>query len=401
MSNTTSKNLPPYDSYDSETYPFADLEQFIPDDPRKSAPKPYAVSIGYERSQNRSNSRLQSTTSNAVSRPSSSQIKPGPSGTAGRVDSAIQLPPSTNDEDDVWDPLDSEPDPITEPRERKIPIIQFPYMTDEELEAFWKPVNNEGNVPFFRGGPSVSSEISKKVFDLGVREPDQLFDPYAGPAVRLASSLDAPFLYHPMGPSQRLLEAQRLVEEERQREAERVREEERRVKEERLRAEEEHVQRTRAQKHLQRAKEEHSQRSEREAELNSRNKRPETREERRYCADKHNGMLFERGLHICEDSPCFDDACTIGLPGRTGCRYAKGFHSNPSTNPCVWGWGLILKEYEIEFGSAAAKFTRLDEMTEWYRQRREHDRRFEGPVLVKDPPYPLPGQQYYWVVRPW
>jgi hypothetical protein len=384
-------NLPPYDPYDSETYPLANLEQSIVDHIRVAAPTPYSVPIGYERSQNRSNARPQSTTSNAVSTASSSQIKPGPSGTAERVDSVIQLSPATNDEDDIRDPLDSEPVPITETRGWKIPLILYPHMTNEELETFWNPPNYVGNVRFFKGGPNVPSENSREVYDLVVCEPDQLFDPDANPAVRPASSLDAPFLYRPMDPSQLLLEAQRLLEEQ-QREAERVREEERlREEAERLK-EEEDLQITRAQERLQRMDRE---------ELNLRYKLPETREERRYCADKHNEMLFERGLHVCEESPCFDNACTIGLPGRTGCRYAKAFHSTPSTSPCVWGWGLMLKEYEIEFGSAAAKFTQLDEVTEWYRQRREHDRRFEGPVLVKDPPYPLPGQQYYWVVRPW
>jgi hypothetical protein len=390
MSNNTS-NLPPYDSYDPETYPLADLEPSIRDDPRDSAPEPYCVPIGYERAQRNANRRLQSTTSDTIAGPSSSQVKLRPSDTARRVDSVVHLPLATNDEDDIQDPLDSEPVPLNETRGWKIPLILCPNMTDEELERFWRAPYNDGNVPFSNGGPNVPSENSREGYDLVVREPDQLFDPNDNLAVWPASSLNAPFQYHPMGPLQRFLEAQSLLEEARQRQAERVREEERLQ-------EEEDLQIARAQERLQRMDRE---------ELELRYKRPETREQRRYCADKHNEMLFERGLHVCEETPCFDNACTIGLPGRKGCRYAKGFHSTPSTSPCVWGWGLMLKEYEIEFGSAAAKFTHLDEVTEWYRQRNEHEhehehnRRFEGPVLVKDPPNPLPGQQFYWVVRPW
>jgi len=278
-------------------------------------------------------------------------------------------------------------------------------------------------MPFFRGGPTVPIEISRRLYDMGVYHPGQLFDPYACAALRLALSTYISFAYHPMGRvawcvRQRLLQEQVWRDEQLRRDKERLRQEEeerlwrqqqklRREAEERRR--DEHFRRLRREEVLRREREEddmeritaeHEQRMRRPDLLINRYKRPETEEAREHCMRKHMGMRYRRTIHTCTRLPCFDEACTIDLPGSTGCRYADSFHSGVNTNPCIWGWGLMLRKVKEEIDITVARTANLDEIAEWYRERCRNHQRFQGPVLVTDPPNAPDINKCYWVVAP-
>lgn len=382
-----------------------------------SMPGPFSTPIEYERSGNGFQPRCHISAPGNASGPASAQTTPDIPDIEGLVDSGVQLPLPTTNEDKIWDPRDSFDLPPTE-RPREILNIGLPSMTNEELEQFWRPVDNSGNMPFFRGGPNVPTEISRRLYDMSYHLPGQLYLPYACPALRRTLETSISFAFHPMGQlpwyiRQRLLQEQMWKDEQRRREEERLRQEKeqrrwrerqriRREEEEHLRAliREENLRRQREEEDLQRITEEHEQIMRRPDLLTDRYKRPGTEEDREYCVRQHMEMLSKRASHTCVDAPCFNEACTTDLPGRTGCRYADSFHSNPNTNPCIWGWGLMLRMFEEHLGPMVARRTNLDDIAKWYRQRRRNDQRLQGPVLVTDPPNAPDRNKCYWVIAP-
>jgi len=386
---------------------------------RALMPGPLLSPIGYERFNNASGSRI---APDSAFGPASSQTVPDSPNINELVDSGVQLPSYADDEDATWDPRDSEPlPPLVQNRE--LFIIYLPPMTNAELEQFWKPTDNSSNMSFFRGGPDVPTEISRRLYDIGVYHPGQLFDPYACATLRLALSTYISFAFHPMGRvawcvRQRMLREQFWKEEQRRIEEEGLRQEEEEVQwrqQQRLRREmeerrrDEHFRRLRREEDLRRQREEddmeritaeHEQRMRRPDLLIDRYKRPETEEAREHCMRKHIGMRYRRAIHTCTRLPCFDEACTIDLPGSTGCRYADSFHSGSNTNPCTWGWGLMLRKVKEEIDITVARTADLDDIAEWYRQQCRNHPRFQGPVLVTDPPNAPDRNKCYWVVAP-
>ncbi|KEQ73162.1 hypothetical protein M436DRAFT_63485 [Aureobasidium namibiae CBS 147.97] len=389
---------------------------------RALMPGPLPSPIGYERSSDGTRCPGQSSAPGNALGPASSQDVPDSPDTNGLVDSGVQLPSPTDDKDEIQNLRDSEPLlPLVQQRE--LFIIYLPSMTNEELEQFWKPIDNSGNMPFFRGGPTVPIEISRRLYDLGVHHPGQLFDPYACAALRLALNTYISFAYHPMGRvawcvRQRLLQEQFWRDEQRRRDEERLRQEEeeeqwreqqrlRREVEERRR--DEHFRRLRREEDLRRQREEddmeiitaeHEQRMRRPDLLTDRYKRPETEDAREHCMRQYMEMRSKRAIHRCTNVPCFEEACTIDLPASTGCRYADTFHSDPNTNPCIWGWGLMLRKVKQEIDLTVARTADLDDIAEWYRDQRRNHQRFHGPVLVTDPPNAPDRNKCHWVVAP-
>lgn len=358
---------------------------------RALIPGPLPTPIGYERFGNGSRSQAQNSAEDRAPGPASSQTVPEDPSTEA-VDSPMQPTSSTNHEDETQDLRDSFPLlPLVQQME--LSNIHLPPMSDEQLEQYWRPLGY---------GPTVPIEISRRKFDLGGRYPGQLFHPYACAAFRRALATSDPWAYHPMGPPswavrQRLEKELRMLEEyeERRRQQEEAQRRglERRITEELLRREREEAD-------LQRITAEYEQTKRRPDLPNDRYKRPEAEEARDHCINQHTEMLEERAEHVCTDAPCFDQACTIGMPRPTGCRYADFFHSATNTNPCIWGWGLMLRRFEEEIGFVAARTADLDEIAGWYRGQRRNDQRFQGPVLVTDPPNAPDRNKCYWVIAP-
>lgn len=367
-------------------------------------PGPLPLPIGHERATRGISSRDQRSASANALELASVQTTPDVPDSEGLVDSGVQLPSSTNDEDDVQDLRDSF-DLLPLVQQRELYEIYLPPMSDAQLEQFWRPVGN---------GPTVPVEMNRRLFDLGNHYPGQLFDPYYCAALRRALATSDPFAYHPMGPPpwvvrKRLEKEPRTLGEHRLRQEERLREEQRRRQEEEDQRREKHLERLRTEElsrkrreedDLQRITDEHAQIMQRPDLLIERYNRPETKEERKNCVRQHTQMLLRRTRHLCTDAPCFDDACTIDLAGLAGCRYAEALHAESNMNPCMWGWGLMLKNCEDRLGSAVAKTTDLDEIAAWYRRRRRTGQRFQGPVLARDPPNAPDGTNYYIVKAP-
>lgn len=137
----------------------------------------------------------------------------------------------------------------------------------------------------------------------------------------------------------------------------------------------------------------------READSNNRFRPPKTPDARQEAMRQY-GIMQQRCLdHSCEQTPCFDEACTFGLPQDSGCRYSEAFHKN-SINPCIWGWGKIVLEHAVKYRLVAAMMTDLQSMAQSYRERHKDDQRFTGPALVRDPPDAPDDSPYYVVVRP-
>ncbi|KAG9949476.1 hypothetical protein KCU85_g4210, partial [Aureobasidium melanogenum] len=126
---------------------------------------------------------------------------------------------------------------------------------------------------------------------------------------------------------------------------------------------------------------------------------PKEREARRCCMAQYEVMQQKRANHTCDQEPCFDEACSHDLPGGKGCRYSEAFHLH-STHACMWGWGKMLVEHAEWYGSSAAMTEELGKIAQLYRERHTHDKRFEGPVVVKDPPNASGETPYYLVVEP-
>lgn len=137
----------------------------------------------------------------------------------------------------------------------------------------------------------------------------------------------------------------------------------------------------------------------REANVGKRFELPETPDSRQESMRQYEIMQQRCLDHSCEQVPCFDEACTFGLPQDSGCRYSEAFHKK-LVNPCMWGWGKILVEHAVRYGLVAAMMTDLKSMAKSYRERHGDDQRFTGPALVRDPPDAPDGTAYYVVVRP-
>ncbi|KAG9520005.1 hypothetical protein KCV07_g4532, partial [Aureobasidium melanogenum] len=73
-----------------------------------------------------------------------------------------QASSSTSNEDLVFDPRVSEPEPATKPKLMEIVDISLPHMTTEELAIYSRPSPQNFNGPFFMGSPDVPSEASRK-----------------------------------------------------------------------------------------------------------------------------------------------------------------------------------------------------------------------------------------------
>ncbi|KAG9689647.1 hypothetical protein KCU95_g12539, partial [Aureobasidium melanogenum] len=69
---------------------------------------------------------------------------------------------STSNDDPVFDPRVSEPEPVPKPKVIEIVDISLPHMTTEELAMYSRPSPQNFNGPFFMGSPGVPSEASRK-----------------------------------------------------------------------------------------------------------------------------------------------------------------------------------------------------------------------------------------------
>lgn len=146
--------------------------------------------------------------------------------------------------------------------------------------------------------------------------------------------------------------------------------------------------------------EESHRRMTREDDLRDRFKRPKSPGARQNCIRQYHIMQQRCLDHACEQTPCFDEACTFGLPQDSGCRYSGSFYLDEPTSPCMWGWGKVLVEHAERYGREAAMMVDLETMAQSYRERHKNDQRFTGPALVRDPPDAPDGSPYYVVVRP-
>lgn len=138
----------------------------------------------------------------------------------------------------------------------------------------------------------------------------------------------------------------------------------------------------------------------REDDVKNRFERPESPGTRQNCIRQYRIMQQRCLDHACDQTPCFDEACTFGMPQDSGCRYSAAFFTREPTSPCIWAWGKILLEHEERYGKEAAMTVDLEGMSQLYRERHERDQRFQGPALVMDPPNLPEGGMYYWVIRP-
>ncbi|KAG9881379.1 hypothetical protein KCU94_g19917, partial [Aureobasidium melanogenum] len=73
-----------------------------------------------------------------------------------------QASSSTSNDDLVFDPRVSEPEPVPKSKVMEIVDISLPHMTTEELAMFSRPSPQNFNGPFFMGSPGVPSEASRK-----------------------------------------------------------------------------------------------------------------------------------------------------------------------------------------------------------------------------------------------
>lgn len=342
-------NLPP--DYLPPRKPYHGLRNMVRD--------PASVPIGSERAAaGGSKLRYQISASGSSSRPSSSQTVSDTPVAEAAVDSHIELFPSTGD-GDVTPKVGLREDTGVNQSCVEIPELAMDYAP---ISAY-----HNGDA-WYLAGPA-SRENSEQIPHNAVPSVDRPSCPF----MQVAPTSSAKTPSYPENPvsffaARQMREAQRLREEQGRREV-RLREEQ------------------------------HSQKKREEAELNSRFERPQTSEERNACLRQHMDMLTKRTNHVCSDPRCFDVTCTIELPKRQGCRFADSFHSN-GTAPCIWGWGSMLREYARQFGERIAMTISLDEIARWHRQRREFAQRFEGPVLVKDPPEGSNEGNVVWVINP-
>jgi hypothetical protein len=289
--------------------------------------------------------------------------------------------PSTGKEDEVSDPCDGRSDLAPTRRVKDIAEFNLKYIWEREAAVYSKsmPPYHNDSTQTFAGGPDVPSETSRGSYEQRPHNAAPFVDGGSCPVMQVASTSS---VAHPSYQEDSISYVAALRMEKEQKRKEQELEEEQR----RLAWEEYHNMM--------------KERKRKEDERKSRFERPKTVEGRQDCIRKHMDMLSQRASHVCKDSHCFEDACTIGLPGRQGCRYAYSFHSQ-STSPCVWGWGLMLRAYSMEFGENAAMETNLDEIANWYRERGKHGQRILSHTLVIDPPgAPVEGRNVFWVINP-
>jgi hypothetical protein len=315
--------------------------------PQDRVQDPASVPIGFERSVGGSKLRHQISASGLSSRPSSSQTVSDTSVVEAALDSFIEVSPSSGD-GDVTPRVGPRED--TDVSQSGVEILELA-RGDASMSVY-----HNGDA-WFLAGPS-SRENSEQIPHNAVPAIDHPACPFmqAGPT----SSAETPS--YPEAPisfvfARQMRQEQKLSEEQ------------------------------------------HSQRKRKETELNSHFERPQASGERYAYMRQHMDMLTKRANHVCRDSRCFDETYTIGLPERQGCRFADLFHSN-DTAPCIWGWGSMLSEYARQFGERDAMTTSLDEIAHWHRKRRKYAQRFEGPVLVKDPPEGSNEGNVIWVINP-
>ncbi|KAI5276724.1 hypothetical protein E4T47_00285 [Aureobasidium subglaciale] len=72
---------------------------------------------------------------------------------------------TSNDDDEVFDPLDSVPDYTPQSKTMETITINLPYMTTEELAMYSRPSPQNFNGPFFMGSPDDSNDTSRKSHD--------------------------------------------------------------------------------------------------------------------------------------------------------------------------------------------------------------------------------------------
>jgi hypothetical protein len=315
-----------------------------------------------------------------TSRPASSQTVSSTSTIQGPVDSPMKLP-LTGKKDDVFDPCDGESDLAPPPKGNLIAKLDLSYLWSEESAEYSKPTPayHNGSAQFFAGGPDVPSEASIGSYEQDPHNTAPFVDGASYPAVQVAETSSVAYPSYSEGSISYVATIQ-MKREQRRREEQELQEDRR------LAWEKYHK--------------ELNERKRQEDEMKSRYERPKTVEGRKDCIRKHMDMLSQRASHVCKDSHCFDETCTIGLPERQGCRYADSFHSQ-STSPCVWAWGLMLRAYSMNSGEKAAMETNLDEIANWHRQRGKHGQRILSHTLVRDPPGgPVEGRNVFWVINP-
>ncbi|KAI5208468.1 hypothetical protein E4T39_01272, partial [Aureobasidium subglaciale] len=72
---------------------------------------------------------------------------------------------SNDDDDEIFDPLDSVPDYTPQSRTMETIAIDLPYMTTEELAIYSRPSTQNFNGPFFMGSPDDPNGASRKSHD--------------------------------------------------------------------------------------------------------------------------------------------------------------------------------------------------------------------------------------------
>jgi hypothetical protein len=314
------------------------------------------------------------------SRPASSQTVSSTSTSHVPVDSPMKLL-FTGKEDDVFDPCDGKSDLAPTRRVRDITEFNLEHIWDREPAEYSKPTPayHNDSAQFFAGGPDVPSETSRGSYEQNPHNAAPFVNGDSYPAMQMAPTSSAAYPSYPEE-SISFVAAIRMKKEQRRRE-------EQELQEDRRLAWEKYWEEMKERKRI-------------EDKMKSRYERPKTVEGRKDCIRKHMDMLSQRASHVCKDSHCFDETCTIGLPERQGCRYADSFHSR-DTRPCVWGWGLMLRAYSMNSGEKAAMETNLDEIANWHRQRGKHGQKILSHTLVRDPPgAPVEGRNVFWVINP-
>jgi hypothetical protein len=364
-----------------------------------------------------SNARDLGCVAGPASRPARSQTVSSTSTVQGPVDSPMN-PSPTGKEGDVLGASHGESDLAPPPRVNLIALVDLRYIWERQAAVYSRsaPAYHNDSTQLSAVGPDVPSEDSRGSYEQNPHDAGSFVNGDSGPTMQMiptssaahpsylegSVSLEhnaAPFVDRSSCPIMQMapntsaanpsypegsisyVAALRMKREQKQREKQELEEERRRL-----------------------AWEEYNnmmkERKRKEDERKSRFERPKTVEERENCIRKHMDMLSQRASHVCKDSHCFEEACTIDLPERQGCRYADSFHSQ-NTSPCVWGRGLMMRAYSSEFGEKAAMETSLDEIVDWYRQRCKHGQRIRSYTLVRDPPgAPVEGRNVFWVKNP-
>jgi hypothetical protein len=363
------------------------------------------------------NAQDQGCVAGPASRPARSQTVSSTSTVQGPVDSPMN-PSPTGKEADVLGASHGESDLAPPPRVNLIALVDLKYIWEREAAVYSRsaPAYHNDSTQLSGVGPDVPSEDSRGSYEHNPHDAGSFVDgdsaltmqifptssaahpSYLEDSVSLEHNAD-PFVDGSSCPATQVASTSSAAQPSYQGEsisyvaAIQMKREHKRRKEQEL---EEERRRLAWEEYNNMMKE----RKRKEDEKKSRFERPKTIEGRHDCIRKHMDMLSQRASHVCKDSHCFEEACTIDLPERQGCRYADSFHSQ-STSPCVWGWGLMMRAYSMESGEDAAMKTSLDEIVDWYRQRCKHGQRIRSYTLMRDPPgAPVEGRNVFWVINP-